>query len=171
MFEQRPPSKSPAWKYLPIAGGIFLVLVGLAIYFSGIRHHEPEEITGVLRADDPDFKWYRQYVELKDPKLSMSLNLAGKRMVTLAGVIENYGEKTLDVVEIKVVFFNYETPVWETERMPIQPGPYTPPIRPLTKRSVTFFVEDIPENWLAGHAEMSIHGFRFLEDGKRERQE
>jgi len=163
MFETPKTTKSPAWKYLPIGGGIFLLLAGLAIYFSGIRHQEPKEITGVLRAADDDFKWYKQYVELKDPRLSMSLNMAGKRMVTLSGVIENYGEKTLDVVEIKVVFFNYETPVWETERMPIQPGPYTPPIPPLSKRSFTFFVENIPEDWLASHAEMSINGFRFVE--------
>jgi hypothetical protein len=117
----------------------------------------------LVRTGDPDFEWYKEYVELREPKIQMGLNFAGNRIVMLSGIIENGGERSLDVVELKVVFFNYEEPVWETARTPIRPGPYTPPIPPLSSRGFSFYIEKIPEKWMSSHAEMSIHGFRFQE--------
>ncbi len=162
MFQQpRRPPRPAWWKYLPAALALCIAIAALVVYLGRSGVTPPEELTGVLHAGDPDFEWYSRYVELVSPKIEMGLNFAGNRIVSLSGVIRNQGEKTLDVVEIKVVFFNYDQPVQETVRVPIRPGPYTPPIPPLTDRAFGFYIEKIPEGWLASHAEMSIHGFRF----------
>ena len=82
-------------------------------------------------------------------------------MAIFSATIENQGEKSLDVVELKMTFFNYETTVWETTRNPIRPGGYTSPLQPLKRRSFTLYIQDLPNGWLASHAEMDINGFRF----------
>lgn len=164
MFETKLESnRSTLWKVLPVAGGVFVLVVLALVYFGQPRRMAAEELTGVLHEGDPDYDWYRKYVELRNPKIEMGRNFAGNRIVMLSGIIENNGEKTLDVVEIKLVFFNYNEPVHEMIRVPIRPGPYTPPVEPLTERGFTLYVEEIPQAWQASHAEMSIHGFRFRE--------
>lgn len=164
MFEQRQERKSsPLWRVLPVALIIFAGLVAGAIFLTRFEKVDRDELTGLLYEGDPDFEWYRKYVELKEPKIEMGLNFAGKRIVKFAGLIENGGERTLDVVEVKLSFFNYDELVWETSKTPIRPGPYTPAIAPLTERSFSLYFEKIPEGWKASHAEMSLHGFRFAE--------
>ncbi len=108
--------------------------------------------------------WYYKYVGLSNPKIQMGKNFAGNQMIMISGMIENKGEKTLDVVEVKLVLFDHAQPVWQTARIPIRPGPgtYTSPIRPLEKRGFTLYVQKIPKGWSANNAEISIHGFRFL---------
>ena len=122
-----------------------------------------EEIIAILHQGDPDFEWYEKYMTLKDPRVKMGRNYRGNRMVMFSGLVENGGEKTLDVVEVKLTFFNADVLVWETARIPIRPRPgtYTPPLRPFGRRGFTLYVENVPENWQASNAEMSIHGFRF----------
>jgi hypothetical protein len=164
MFEQtQERQKSLIWRILPLALVVFAILVAAAIYITRVDKVDPEELTGILYKGNPDFDWYEKYVELKDPKIEMGLNFAGKRIVKFAGLIENGGEKSLDIVEIKLSFFNYDELVWETSKTPIRPGPYTPSIPPLKSRSFSLYFEKIPEGWKASHAEMSLLGFRFAE--------
>ena len=156
-------SSTTLWKILPFAAIGFLALVGGMVY---LLQPEPEtsvQLTGIQRQGDPDYEWYRKYVKLEKPQISMGRNFAGKRMVMFSGRIENGGEKSLDLVEVKLVFFNYEKPVWEMTRIPIRPAPgsYTLPIEPFETRGFTLYVEDVPEQWRASYAEMDIHGFRF----------
>lgn len=162
MFEaaQQKP-RSPLLKFVPIAIAIFALLVAGAIYLTRPVDKAAEQLTGILRAENSDFEWYKGYVTLKDPLIQMGLNFAGNRIVMFSGVIDNAGERTLDVVEVKVQFFNYEDLVSETVRTPIRPGPYTPPISPVSQRSFNFYIEDIPEGWKSSHAEMSLNGLRF----------
>lgn len=162
MFEQTNAKKSsPLWKFIPIAVAAVAVITGIVIYLGQYEKGELEELSGIIRSDDSRFGWYSEYVTLKDPQIQMGLNYAGNRVVMLSGVIENAGERTLDVVELKVAFFNYEEPVWETLRTPVRPGPYTPEIPPLTSRAFSFYIEKIPVDWKSSHAEMSLNGFRF----------
>ncbi|MBI4445813.1 MAG: hypothetical protein HY645_07870 [Acidobacteria bacterium] len=152
------------WKILPIVTLLVLaVLLGIA-YLMEPAPEVPDELTGILRAGDSDYDWYSKYVELRNPLVKMGKNFAGKRMVMFSGIIENNGEKTLDVVEVKLIFFNADVPVWEIIRIPIRPGARhrTPPIEPLEQRGFTLYVEQLPENWQASNAEMAISGFRFL---------
>ncbi len=165
MFEQHGRKASSSfWKVIPLALLVFAILVIGALYLTQFDQVDnPEELSRVLYRGNPDFEWYEKYVELRDPKIEMGLNFAGSRIVKFAGVIENGGEKTLDVVEVKLSFFNYDELVWETTRTPIRPGPYTPAIPPLATRAFSLYFENIPEGWKASHAEMSLHGFRFAE--------
>ena len=164
MFQSPKPQRSSHfWKVLPLVAVTFAILVGLFVYLFEPKAEREEEITGVLRLGNPDFAWYNKYVALKKPRVKIGRNYAGNRMVMFSAVIENHGEKTLDVVEVKLVFFNADVPVWESTRVPIRPGTgtYTPPIEPLGRRGFTLYVESLPEGWQASNAEMEIHGFRF----------
>jgi hypothetical protein len=164
MFEnQRKRSSSPFLKMIPLALVVFIGLVSAVLYFGTRSEQQVEELTDVLHSGDADFEWYKKYVELENPKIQMGLNFAGNRIVMFSGVIKNGGEHSLDVVELEIVFLNYDDPVWNTTRVPIRPGPYTPAIPALTERAFSFYIEDIPEGWMAGHAEMAISGFRFVD--------
>jgi hypothetical protein len=165
MFQGSDNQPSPFWKFIPIALVVFGLIVAGAIYVSHQSKPVLEELHGVLHEGDPDFEWYSQYLELKNPKIQMGLNYARNRIVMFTGVFANNGERTIDVIELKVEFYNYEQLLAETIRTPLRPGPYTPAIPPLTERGFSFYIEDTPEGWGASHAEMSIFGFRFRTSG------
>ena len=149
------------WKILVPVGLGAALLAGVVIFMHDPKPQQREELTGVLREGDTDYSWYRDHVSLTQPRLQMAKNLAGSRMAIFSAIIENQGERALDVVEMKMTFFNYDTPVWETTRTPIRPGAYTAPIQPMKKRSFTFYIQDLPRDWMASRAEMDINGFRF----------
>jgi hypothetical protein len=162
MFQQTIQQKrSPLWKFLPIGVLVCVALAALGIYLSQQGASSPEELSGILRKGDPLFDAYAGNVHLLAPKIEMGLNFAGNRIVILSGTVSNMGDRTLDVLEVKAAFYNFETPVEEIVRVPIRPGPYTPPIQPLSERAFVFYVEKIPVGWGASEAELSIHGFRF----------
>jgi hypothetical protein len=166
MFETvKQGRKSHLWKFIPLAVILFGALVFLALFFAGSGRSEQEELTGIIRRDNPDFQWYSEYVELQGTKIQMGLNFARKRILMISGVIQNGGERTLDVVEVKLTFFNYEEPVKEIRRTPIQPSRYTPPIPPLNSRAFSFYVEDFPKDWKQSHAEIELNGIRFAGEG------
>ncbi len=149
------------WKILVPVGLAAILLAGVVIFMHEPKPRQREELTGVLREGHSDYGWYREHVSLTRPRLQMAKNLAGNRMAIFSATIENQGERVLDVVEMKMTFFNYDTPVWETTRTPIRPGAYTAPIEPMKKRSFTFYIQDLPRDWMASRAEMDINGFRF----------
>lgn len=164
MFQPQQTGRSTdLWKILPLVVGTFAIVVGLFVYLFEPKTAEKKEITGVLRSGNPNFSWYSKYVTLRKPRVKMGRNYAGNRMVMFSAVIENGGEKALDVVEVKLIFFNADVPVWESTRIPIRPGSgtYMPPIEPLGKRGFTLYVENLPKNWQASNAELTINGFRF----------
>ena len=165
MFETPRKERSPHfWRTLIASLALSAGIAVLLIFFLTPGTEEKPSLTGILRSGDPHYEWYREYVGLQNPKVQMGKNIAGHRVVMFSAVIENSGEKTLDVVEIELSFFNYEERVWETVRTPIRPerSNYTPPIEPLEERGFTLYTEKIPQNWLASHAEMELHGFRFV---------
>ncbi len=163
MFETPTQSRTGLfWKVIVGVGIALGAVAAAAIAFYEPKPKEPAQpLTGILHPGDPDYDWYRQHLDLTEPRKKMAKNPFGKRGAIFSGVLENNGEKTLDVVEIKLSFFNYDKPVWDTVRTPIRPGPYTPPIDSLDQRGFTLYVQDIPKDWIALHAEMDIHGFRF----------
>jgi len=149
------------WKILIPVGLAAILLASVVIFMHEPKPKERKELTGVLREGDSDYGWYREHVSLTGPRLQMAKNIAGNRMAVFSATIENQGERALDVVEMKMIFFNYDTPVWETTRTPIRPGAYTAPIQPMKKRSFTLYIQDLPRDWMSTRAEMDINGFRF----------
>ena len=149
------------WKILIPVGLAAILLASVVIFMHEPKPKERKELTGVLREGDSDYGWYREHVSLTGPRLQMAKNIAGNRMAVFSATIENQGERALDAVEMKMIFFNYDTPVWETTRTPIRPGAYTAPIQPMRKRSFTLYIQDLPRDWMSTRAEMDINGFRF----------
>jgi hypothetical protein len=151
-----------------IAGCLFVAATGLLLFFlqQGVQEEAP--LTGILHAGDPDYDWYGKYMELENPQVKMGKNFAGNRFVIFSAIIENNGERTVDVVEVQLSFFNYDELISSVIRTPLRPGAYAKPIQTFEKRVFTVIVEEIPPNWLAQNAEIAIHGVRFLDQPRRE---
>jgi hypothetical protein len=159
MFDDPPrPERSSLAKILIPVVIVFGLSVSALLYFS--RSESAEVVlTGILRKSDPEYARYSNYVILNSTSPKLGKNFAGHRFVIFSGTIENKGDRTLDVIELKLTLFNYDEPVYEVVRTPFRPGGY-PALKPLSDRSFTLYLENIPENWLAGHAEMELNGFR-----------
>ena len=168
MFElDKSPKSHLAWKLLPAGGVIVAVVIALLAYLGGPSYSPPVELEGVLRQDDPTFKWYSNYLRLERPKASLATTFAGNRAVLCSGVIHNEGEKTLDVVEIRITLFNYDEPIWEAVKTPIRPGNFAKSLAPLKTYRFDLYLEDLPDEWKSSHAELEINGVRFEKRAKR----
>ena len=165
MFEAKAAKSFPHfWKFVLASGAILVVVLSVIAFL--LQQSGPDEapLTGILRQGDPDYDWYRKYIRLNHPQVKMTSSFSGNRLVLFSSIIENKGERTVDVVEVKLSFFNYENLVSTTVITPIRPGPVsrTPPIETFEERGFTVYLEGLPQEWLALHAEMAIHGFRFV---------
>ena len=145
-----------------MAAILFVAITGLLLFFLQQGDQEEAPLTGILHAGDPDYDWYGKYMGLENPQVKLAKNVAGNRFVIFSAIIENNGERTVDVVEVELSFFNYEELISSVIRTPLRPGSYARPIQTFEKRSFTVIVEEIPSNWLAQNAEIAIHGLRFL---------
>jgi len=170
MFNTSEKDRSYFLKFFGLAAILLAVVVGLMLIFLGSESSELPQLTGVLRKGDPDHDWYRQYLTISNPKVQMTRNIAGNRLVLFAGLLRNRGERVLDTVELELSFFNYAEPVFQTTRFAIHPEPVvrTSPLGVLEERGFAVYVEEFPEEWLAQHAEMAISGFRFLKPSDTE---
>ena len=165
MFESEDKPRSPHfWQIIVIAAVLFVAAAGLLLFFLQQGVQEEALLTGILHARDPDYDWYGKHMELENPQVKMGKNFAGNRFAIFSAIIENNGERTVDVVEVELSFFNYDKLISSVIRTPLRPGTYTPPIQTFEKRGFTVYVEEIPPNWLAQNAEIAIHGFRFLSE-------
>jgi len=165
VFESEDKPRSPHfWQIIVIAVVLFVATTGLLVFLLQPGVQEEAPLTGILHAGDPDYDWYGKYMDLESPQVQMSKSLSGNRLVIFSAIIENNGERTVDVVEVELSFFNYDKLISSVIRTPLRPGPYTPPIQTFEKRGFTLYVEDIPPNWLAQNAELAFHGFRFLSE-------
>jgi len=163
VFESQEKARSPHfWKIIILAGLLFVAVTGLVLFSlqQGVQEEAP--LTGILHAGNPDYDWYGKYMGLDNPQVKMGKNFAGNRFVIFSAIIENNGERAVDVVEVQLSFFNYDELISSVIRTPLRPGTYTPPIRTFEKRGFTISVEGIPPNWLAQNAEIAIHGLRFV---------
>ena len=163
MFEDQPRAqRSNLVKFLIPTAVVFAVGVAGLLF---INRSEARDIplTGILQKADPEYDRYFPHVLLSSSQIKMGRNFAGQRIVIFSGSIENKGDRTLDVVELKLTLFNYDEPVFEAVRTPFRPGGY-PAVKPLSAQSFTLYLENIPDGWLASHAEMELKGFRFQED-------
>ncbi len=150
----------PRWAVLLLA-----LLAAVGCQTSPETGKSSQQLPGIVRKDDPDFSWYSKYVTIESPSIKMAKNFAGNRMVIFAGVVNNGGEKALDLVEVELILFNFEDPVHREVRVPITPASrHTPPLEPLSSRAFTLYMDDFPKEWRASSAEMAIHGFRFRKE-------
>lgn len=163
MFEETKPQSSVNQKLLLLLVGVLLTAsLGAWIYFSPASPPRvDEEIAGILRAGDPQFDEYLEFLTLDETKVSLALNFAGSRSVVFSGLVHNLGRRSVDAIEVKLTLFNRDKPVWDTIRTVYRPGPNREPIRPFQERRLSLYLEDLPKEWASSHAEVEIHGFRF----------
>jgi hypothetical protein len=166
MFEAKTANRTPHfWKFALASAAILVVILSVIVFLLQQRGPEDATLTGVLHQGDPDYDWYRKYIRLKEPQVKMTSSFSGNQLVLFSSIIENRGERTVDVVEVELRFFNYDDLVSTTVKTPIRPGAgsRTPPIETFEERGFTLYLEDLPQEWLALHAEMAIHGIRFVD--------
>ena len=165
MFESEATKRSPhVWKFIVASVGILVVVLSALLFLLQQTGPADAPLTGILHKGDPDYEWYRRYIQIKEPQVKMTSSFSGNRLVLFSAIVENKGERMVDVVEVELSFFNFDDLVSTTVRTPIRPGlaSRTPPIETFEERGFTLFVEDLPEEWMAQHAEMAIHGIRFV---------
>jgi hypothetical protein len=163
VFESEDKPRSPYfWQIIVVAALLFALVTGSLLFFLQQGGEEEAPLIGVLHAGDPDYDWYGKYMGLENPQVKMGKNFAGNRFVIFSAIIENNGERTVDVVEVQLNFFNYDELISSVIRTPLRPGSYSPPIGTFEKRAFTIYVEGVPSNWLAQNAEIAIHGIRFV---------
>ena len=165
MFKHTPETgQSSIRKFvLPVMAVIVLAAAGY-VYFTHTGQSSVDDLTGILREGDPDFEEYKDLVQLKGSKIQMGLNFNRKRVVMFSGEIENRGDRILDVVEFKIMYFNYEELIDTVIKTPVRPGPYTKAIEPLTSGPYNFYIEEFPGRWKGSECEVHINGFRFADE-------
>ena len=166
MFEAKVAGRSSHfWKFIIPSAALLAVVLPIVVFLLQQRGPDQAPLTGILRKGDPDYQWYQKYIRLKEPQVKMTSSFSGNRLVLFSAIIENRGERKVDVVEVELSFFNYDDLVSTTVKTAIRPGPAsrTPPVESFEERGFTLYLEDLPEEWLALHAEMAIHGIRFVE--------
>lgn len=162
MFEEIQPEKSrslPLTRVFPIVGLVLIALVaGVALLVP--RKEAAGELKGILSESDPGFADYQSDLSIQDSKLSLTRNLAGANAIVASGLLTNEGNRSVDVVQVRVMLFNGRQKLWETVKTPVRPSELGP-LRPLEERRFTLYVEGLPEDWRRSTAEMEISGFRF----------
>ena len=103
MFESKVPARSPNfWKFVIASLAILAVALSIIMFLLLQAGPVEAELTGILHESAPDYDWYRKYLRLKNPQVKMTSSLSGNRLVLFSAVIENGGERTVDVVEVGV---------------------------------------------------------------------
>ena len=153
------------WKFIIASAALLAVVLSIVVFLLQQSGSDQTPLTGILREGDPDYQWYQKYIRLKEPQVKMTSSFSGNRLVLFSAIIENRGERKVDVVEVELSYFNYVDLVSTTVKTAIRPGPAsrTPPVESFEERGFTLYLEDLPEEWLALHAEMAIHGIRFVD--------
>ena len=165
MFEAKAAGRSPHfWKFVIISVASLAVVLSVIVFLLQQGGPDQAPLTGILHEGDPDYDWYQRYIRLKEPQVKMTSSFSGNRLVLFSAIIENRGERMVDVVEVELSFFNDNDLVSTAVKTPIRPGPAsrTPPIETFEERGFTLYLEDLPEEWMALQAEMAIHGVRFV---------
>ena len=164
MFEHTPEKGRSRFRKLILPAVLITILLSVSyVYFSHTSQGSVDELSGILREGDPGYEAHKDLVRLVNSKIQMGLNFNRKRVVMFSGEIENRSDRTIDVVELSVMYFNYEELIDTVLKTPIMPGPYMKAIEPLTSGSYNFYVEDFPGIWKGGECEVHINGFRFAE--------
>ncbi|MBI4456341.1 MAG: hypothetical protein HY644_10625 [Acidobacteria bacterium] len=124
---------------------------------TGIKETHVEEL---LRSGDPQFEQYRSQVKLETEKVSLARNYVGNRVVKVTGRIYNGSDHLLEAVEVRITLYSGDRPVLQQTRLPVALG-RTRPIPAQDSLGYTFWIEQIPPNWIGGQADVEISGLKF----------
>lgn len=147
---------------------ILLVALGVAalmgvVLFLWVRSSPPPsreiDVEGLLSPGDAEYTKYRGLVTLQTGKISVARNYVGTRVVRVAGKIYNGSDRLLEAVRVQITLRSGDQAVLKQTRFPISPG-RTRPIAPQESFDFTLWIEQIPQEWDGGSADVEISGLK-----------
>ena len=165
-FEQRQtagPKKLIIFALIPI-----VLFACIALY---VRNNPPTprstpvvNVSGVMRAGDTNFEYYKTRVRIEDVSASLGINYNHARFATIAGTILNDGDRRLDAVELHVTLYD----VWgnlskERTTFAVRPdGRFNQrPMNALERRSFVVSLEEVEYYWDPKEISVEITGLRY----------
>ena len=146
-----------------IALSVALVAVSVGIIVLA-QHKGPKYKAGrtvyrnVLRDGVPGYDQYLPYIKIINAAGMVSENMIGEQQAVVVGYAANQGNHVVDVLEIRAVLYDADNKrVREIVKTPIQPDF---PLLPMEMRRFSIWVEPFPPEWLTGHIDVEIHGYR-----------
>jgi len=151
---------------------VVIVVMAVAVFFL-VRHQKEIQptgdktanvyIPGLAHAGDPNFEYYKKYVQIENPRATLGLTFSQARVAMISGIIANEGDRKLAAVELKVTLFDvYGKPDKEVVRYPIRPGlPPNRPMEPLERRTFTIAVESIEQLWNPNKVQVELTGLKY----------
>jgi hypothetical protein len=137
------------------------IVIGIVIWaqHQGPKYHEGRtQFAGVRHPGDPQYDEYLPYIKIINAAGMVSENMIGEQQAVVVGYVANKGNHVVDVLEIRAVLYNADNQrVREFEKTPIQPDF---PLLPMEMRKFSVWVEPFPPEWLTGHIDVEIHGYR-----------
>lgn len=170
-MSDQPPlfsSSRITWKITRAQVGIVALSVALVGIVIGIivlaQHKGPKYQKGrtvyrdVLRPGTPEYDIYFPYIKIINASGMVSENMIGEQQAVVVGYAANQGNRVVDVLEIRAVLYNADNQrVKEIIKTPIQPDF---PLLPMEMRRFSIWVEPFPPEWLTGHIDVEINGYR-----------
>lgn len=156
------------WKITRAQIGILalsVALVGIVIGIIVLAQHKGPKYKegrtvyqGVLRPGDPEYDQYLPYIRIINASGMVSENMIGEQQAVVVGYAANQGNRVVDVLEVRAVLYNADNQrVKEIVKTPIQPDF---PLLSMEMRRFSIWVEPFPPEWLTGHIDVEIHGYR-----------
>lgn len=161
MFEEKEKKSSNPMLIFPLAA-LLVVAGGLAVYYlTPGPPPPPAQVEGMIRKGTPEFDRYSESLRLEQSKSSMTANFSGGETVLFKGSVLNLTTRTVEALEVTLLFFNHEETVGEIPRMVIHPA-QDEPLPPQYERGISIAVDEehFPQGWFRQHAEIEISGFR-----------
>jgi len=159
----------------PVTIAIALVVIAVmavAVFFL-IRHQRqsqppgekaaPVYIPGLTHAGDPNFEYYKKYIQIENAKATLGLTFSQARVAMISGIIANEGDRKLEAVELKVTLFDvYGKPDKEVIRYPVRPDlPPNRPMEPLERRTFTISIESVEQLWNPNKVQVELTGLKY----------
>jgi hypothetical protein len=149
--------------------GIFAV-AALALFLY-TRYHKSQVaanpdlrvVPGIVRAGNPDFEYYKNYVRIQNVKAELGVNFAQSRIAIISGIIANEGDRKLEAVELHIALYDvYDKLSKERDATPLRPGVgINRPMDPLEKRGFTVWIEPIEHFWNPKRLEIELTGLKY----------
>lgn len=136
--------------------GVFVIAGAAALWFLGSETAPPPP--PVLT---PEAKAYVRNLRLSEVSMQANESLAKQLLVEIEGKISNNGDRTLKLVEINCVFYNFSGRMVLRERVPIV-GRRTGTLGPGQTKPFRLAFDNLPQSWNNGMPQLVIAQIVFL---------
>ncbi|MDR0311404.1 MAG: hypothetical protein LBJ21_07450 [Acidobacteriota bacterium] len=168
-FKFEPQQASSPKKLIILALVVILLLGGIALY---VRYNPSTprpspsavNVSGVMRAGDTNFEYYKKKIRIEDVKASLGINYNAARIAMIGGMILNDGDRKLDAIELHVTLYD----MWgnlskERTIFVVRPdGKFNQkPMDPLERRSFNISLEGMEYYWDPKEISIEITGLKY----------